>query len=45
MGNMADFKVKRLGLICGGTGIAVMYPVNFFFITGVLIKIAYQSNT
>ena len=25
--NMAEFRVKKLGLICGGTGIAVMYPV------------------
>jgi len=24
---MAEFRVKKLGLICGGTGIAVMYPV------------------
>ena len=27
---MAEFKVKKLGLVCGGTGIAVMYPVNIF---------------
>jgi len=27
LGNMAEFKVERLGLICGGTGIAVMYPI------------------
>jgi len=27
MGSMTSFKVKNVGLICGGSGIAVMYPI------------------